>query len=65
MLDFPLHDDPPPVPPVPPGDDECCRSGCEPCVFDLHAQAMERYREALRAWEERQREKKKATGDGG
>lgn len=53
MPDFPI-DDPKPVPPVAPGDDECCRSGCDPCVFDLHAQAMEHFREALRAWEERQ-----------
>jgi hypothetical protein len=44
---------PKPLPPEPPDDADCCRSGCEPCVFDLHAQAMERYREELKAWEEK------------
>ncbi|HJV73927.1 MAG TPA: oxidoreductase-like domain-containing protein [Noviherbaspirillum sp.] len=58
MSDVLTHNDSPPVPPVPPGDDECCRSGCDPCIFDLHALAMERYRAELQAWEERQ----KSTG---
>ena len=38
---------PAPVPPVRPGNDECCRSGCTPCVFDLYEEALERYRIAL------------------
>jgi hypothetical protein len=62
MPDIPLRDDPPLVPPVSPGDDECCRNGCDPCVWDLYAGEMERYREALKAWEERQK-KKKAESD--
>jgi hypothetical protein len=33
--------------------EECCKSGCEPCVFDRYYQADERYREALAAWLER------------
>lgn len=33
--------------PIPPGDGECCESGCSPCVWD-------RYYEALRTWEARQ-----------
>lgn len=33
--------------PIPPGDGECCESGCSPCVWD-------RYYEALRAWEAQQ-----------
>ena len=33
--------------PIPPGDGECCESGCSPCVWD-------RYYAALRAWEARQ-----------
>lgn len=44
---------PRPVPPDPPDDDDCCRSGCDPCVFDLHAMAMERHRDELMAWEEK------------
>jgi hypothetical protein len=30
-------------PPVEPELEDCCRSGCSPCVFDLYAQAVERY----------------------
>ena len=45
--------DPMPEPPQPPGIDACCGSGCDPCVFDLHDRAMERYRQALREWRER------------
>jgi hypothetical protein len=47
-------DDPPPEPPVPPEPEDCCGSGCENCVFDLHEQALERYRIAREAWERRQ-----------
>jgi hypothetical protein len=46
--------DPRPQPPVQPELEDCCRSGCTPCVFDLYADAMERYRKALAAWEARQ-----------
>ena len=53
MPDIPIND-PKPVPPVPPDDEDCCRSGCDPCIFDIHAEAMERYRAELQAWEQRQ-----------
>ncbi|WP_076592718.1 oxidoreductase-like domain-containing protein [Herminiimonas arsenitoxidans] len=46
-------DDAPPVPPVRPDNDECCHSGCEPCIFDLYELEMDRYRLALKAWEKR------------
>lgn len=46
-------DDPMPVEPVPPGLEDCCRSGCTPCVFDLHEDAMDRYRAALEKWQAR------------
>ena len=49
----PVRDDPRPVPPTPPDDDACCHSGCDPCVYDMYAEELERYREDLRAWEER------------
>ncbi len=46
--------DPPPQEPLPPDDDACCGNGCDPCVYDLFHAEQERYREALRAWRERQ-----------
>lgn len=47
--------EPAPIPPVQPGLEDCCRSGCTPCVFDLYEDAMERYRAALAAWKARQK----------
>ncbi|MFW1677772.1 oxidoreductase-like domain-containing protein [Pontibacter sp. JAM-7] len=34
--------------PVPPGDNECCESGCTPCVWDT-------YYEDLQAWQNAQK----------
>ncbi|MDR6490475.1 oxidoreductase-like domain-containing protein [Paraburkholderia sp. DD10] len=48
------RDDPPPVPPVRPDLDDCCHSGCNPCVFDLYDEALERYQAALAEWQARQ-----------
>jgi hypothetical protein len=45
--------DPMPEPPPAPDAADCCGSGCDPCIFDLHERAMERYRQALREWRER------------
>jgi hypothetical protein len=47
-------DDPQPQPPVQPDLDDCCHSGCNPCVFDLYDDALERYQTALAEWQERQ-----------
>jgi hypothetical protein len=47
------RDDPRPAPPARPSPDDCCRSGCDPCVFDLYNEAMERYEAALAEWERR------------
>ena len=52
------EDDPRPQPPVPPEDDECCHSGCTPCVYDLYDEALDRYRDALAAWEARKAERR-------
>jgi hypothetical protein len=49
-----LKDNPPPVPPVQPDLDDCCHSGCTPCVFDLYDEALERYQAALTEWQARQ-----------
>jgi hypothetical protein len=46
--------DPPPLEPPRPEDYECCGNGCEPCVFDLHAQAVDRWRGEMKAWRARQ-----------
>jgi len=47
-------DDPRPQPPKRPDLDDCCHSGCDPCIFDLYDQEMDRYRAALAAWEARE-----------
>jgi hypothetical protein len=57
-LDWP---DPEPQPPPQPGLDDCCRSGCTPCVFDLYEDAMDRYRAELAKWQARQKQRS-ATG---
>ncbi|MFB9123234.1 hypothetical protein E2553_30010 [Paraburkholderia dipogonis] len=54
-------DDPQPVPPVQPDLDDCCHSGCNPCVFDLYDEALERYRTALAEWQARQAQRKTPT----
>ncbi|WP_087654321.1 oxidoreductase-like domain-containing protein [Caballeronia terrestris] len=46
---------PRPIPPERPAPDDCCQSGCHPCVFDLYETALERYEADLRAWESRAR----------
>ncbi|MGY8524081.1 oxidoreductase-like domain-containing protein [Paracidovorax citrulli] len=43
-------EDPRPLPPNRPDDDECCGNGCDPCIFDFYSDEMERYRQELRAW---------------
>lgn len=48
------REDLPPTPPERPDDNECCQSGCDPCVFDWYAQEMQRYYAELEAWKKRQ-----------
>src|SRR2546422_381458 len=48
-------DDPPPVPPIRPVREDCCQGSCDPCVFDLYEEAMERYRAERKAWQDRNR----------
>lgn len=52
-MSHPVFTEPPPTPPERPGDNECCQSGCEPCIFDMYAEDVQAYRDALRAWEAR------------
>ncbi|GAB3336483.1 oxidoreductase-like domain-containing protein [Bordetella tumulicola] len=46
-------DDPEPIPPIAPEPYECCQSGCDPCIYDLYNDEMDKYREQLRAWRAR------------
>lgn len=45
--------DPRPTPPPRPDPDDCCRSACYPCIFDVYQEALDRYRTDLQAWEAR------------
>ncbi|MDY7545922.1 oxidoreductase-like domain-containing protein [Glaciimonas sp. CA11.2] len=47
----PIINDAAPTPPVQPNLDDCCASGCNPCIFDLYEEEMERYRARLQLWE--------------
>lgn len=40
--------------PTPPGEYECCESGCEPCVWDI-------YNDELKAWQAEQKAKAQET----
>jgi len=43
-------DDPKPQPPSTPDPLDCCGEGCVRCIYDVHEEAMDRYRDALAAW---------------
>ena len=43
-----------PTPPIEPALEDCCQSGCDPCIFDIYQDALERYRVALQEWQARQ-----------
>jgi hypothetical protein len=47
-------DDKQPTPPIEPALEDCCHSGCDPCIFDIYQDALERYRMALHEWQARQ-----------
>lgn len=42
--------DPRPQAPVPPEPDDCCHGGCTYCVEDLYQEALDSYRDQLKAW---------------
>jgi len=52
------RDDPRPRPPEEPDPADCCGEGCVRCIYDVHDEAVERYRAALAAWQERHPEKR-------
>ena len=45
--------DPPPVPPQKPLPFDCCESGCDRCVYDVHADEVAHYLSLLAAWRKR------------
>ncbi len=51
-----INPPPEPIAPVQPDINDCCRSGCTPCVFDLYEEALERYRAALKRWQAMQKD---------
>ena len=46
--------DPRPLPPERPSNEDCCQSGCSPCIFDLYDEEVDRWRTALAAWQARE-----------
>ncbi|MDC7699254.1 oxidoreductase-like domain-containing protein [Vogesella indigofera] len=46
--------DPMPEAPEAPGDDMCCGSGCDPCVWDTYNAAVQLYRRQLADWQARE-----------
>jgi hypothetical protein len=59
----PHDNDPRPVPPTRPSPEDCCKGSCDPCIFDVYEDALDRYRSDLQRWEERQaRQKKEEPG---
>lgn len=42
---------PPPVPPEPPIQGECCERGCEFCVWVVYHEAQQRYEAAYADWQ--------------
>lgn len=51
MADKPLP--PKPEPPEKPLPQDCCESGCDPCVFDQYAEALDDYKRRLAEWQAR------------
>jgi hypothetical protein len=63
MSELPADDHRPPFPPVRPGQDDCCQDSCDPCVFDLYEQAVERYHADLSACQKRNSAERKSALD--
>lgn len=41
---------PPPTPPQPPVEGECCERGCERCLWWYYREALARHEKALAEW---------------
>jgi hypothetical protein len=66
-MSLPSHseDDPRPSPPEQPSQDDCCQSGCNPCIFDLYYEEVGRWRAALAEWEAREAARQAAAAKDG
>jgi hypothetical protein len=53
MAQPPAEEDPAPVPPVAPTMRDCCRGGCEPCVFQVYEEELATYEIRLKEWNKR------------
>lgn len=66
MQDTTIHPgadpDPPPRKPAEPDAEDCCGEGCVRCIYDIHDEKLERYREALAAWRARHPDRDPGTG---
>ncbi|CEM18378.1 unnamed protein product [Vitrella brassicaformis CCMP3155] len=49
-----------PEPPEKPDPDDCCGSGCSPCIFDIYYTELEDYEKDLAVWEEAERRRREA-----
>lgn len=54
---------PPLIEPIYPSPDECCGSGCSPCVYDIYYQRLEEYK--IRKMEEESEESDCEGSEGG
>lgn len=53
-----------PPPPRPPEAHECCGNGCDPCVYQLYDEALERWERRVARIRAR-RERRREQGSGG
>nr|WP_320134894.1 oxidoreductase-like domain-containing protein [uncultured Amphritea sp.] len=49
--------------PTPPGDYECCESGCSPCVWDLYYEELNAWNAEQKAAKEAEKEAAQKTAD--
>ncbi|WP_414439449.1 oxidoreductase-like domain-containing protein [Burkholderia sp. 22PA0106] len=45
---------------MPPELEDCCQSGCAPCIFDMYDDALAQYKADLAQWLERHPEARSA-----
>jgi hypothetical protein len=50
MAELIPDDDPPPIAPVAPTMRDCCRGGCDPCVFQVYEEELARHEAKLNEW---------------
>ncbi|MFO1379013.1 MAG: oxidoreductase-like domain-containing protein [Chitinivorax sp.] len=55
---------PPPQPPEQPSPEECCSSGCDPCIMDLYTEELQQYRQKLADWQRLYGEQATVGGNG-